>query len=85
MNIKATQPLAVFSNGGLTHITKISLRSVSDNLVDSVTFKYVLFTESDETVGEGEVSLDASNYGTWDASANGAYKIVCSRLGLELV
>jgi citrate lyase synthetase len=84
-DIKATKPLAVFNNGGLTRITKISLRSVSDNLVDSVTFKYVLFTDADETVGEGEVSLDASNYSTWDASARGAYQIVCGRLGLELV
>lgn len=80
---KATKPLAVFNNGGLTHITKINVRSIDDNLTDSVTFKFQLFTESDETVGEGEVSLDTSNYGTWDASADGAYTIVCNRLGLE--
>lgn len=85
MDIKAVKPLAVFINGKLGKITKISLRSVSDNLVDAVTFKYVLFTEADETVGEGEVGLDASNYAQWDASAIGAYKIVCNIVGLELV
>lgn len=85
MDIKAVEPLAVFHNGGLGELSKISLRSVSDNLVNAVTFKYVLFTEADETVGEGEVSLDASNYATWDASALGAYKIVCAALGLKLV
>jgi citrate lyase synthetase len=84
MDIKAVKPLAVFHNGGLGKITKISLRSVSDNLIDAVTFKYVVFTEADETVGEGEVSLDASNYTTWDASATGAYKIVCNAVGLEI-
>jgi hypothetical protein len=85
MVFKQVKPHAAFCNGKKVDITQINVVSVADNLVDAVTFRYTLNDEQGVFAGDGTFSLDETNYTEWDASAAGAYRLVCAGIGLELV
>jgi len=82
---KAITPVQCFNNGIKLEASKIIVESVRDNLYDHVIFKYTLFTENGQQAGESTVSLSGEYYSEWDASAAGAYMLVCDYVGLELI
>lgn len=85
MKFKQVKPYAAFCNGQSMIVEKVNVMSIADNLEDAVTFKYTLTDINEVFAGDGNVSLDESNYSTWDSSKDGAYSIVCQAIGLELV
>jgi hypothetical protein len=78
-------PVQCFNNGIKLEASKIIVESVRDNLYDHVIFKYTLLTENGQQAGESTVALTGEYYSEWDASADGAYQIVCDYIGLELI
>lgn len=85
MMLKQIKPAKAFCNGVCVTVENINVRSVDDNLVDAVTFRYTLATADGVWAGEGSHSLTPDTYSTWDATDRGAYEIVCAAIGLELV
>lgn len=85
MNFKQVKPYPCFVNGAPAVIENINLTSIEDNLENYVKFKYTLTTSDGAACGAGIYELDAETYPLWDASANGAYRLVCEGIGLELV
>ena len=84
-SVKVTSQIA-YVNGKQSVIEAINVQSVFDNLFDHVTFKYTLLDANGVQCGEGSFELKGEEaYKTWDASADGAYKIVIAGLGLEAV
>lgn len=81
-NIK---PMQCFCNGNAFIAEKIAIESVKDNLKNYVLFKYTLSDANGNFAGEGHYALDENTYGLWDASADGAYQLVCAGIGLELL
>lgn len=78
-------PIKCFCNG-MPHIaSKITIESVKDNLLDYVLFKYTLLNADDVFAGDGHFELSGADYPLWDSSADGAYAIVCTALGIELI
>lgn len=73
-----------FCNGQKLDIEGISVVSIADNLIDTVTFKYTLATKEGVFAGDGVCTLGPDSYNLWDASAKGAYSLVCKTIGLEL-
>jgi len=84
MQFKTIKPSSAFTSSGRVTVEKINLLSVSDNLVDKVTFKFTLADKEGAIACDGIFTLEGDKYGTWDASDRGAYTIVCEALGLEL-
>lgn len=84
MQFKTIKPSSAFTSSGRVTVEKINLLSVSDNLVDKVTFKFTLADKEGAIACDGIFTLEGDKYGTWDASDRGAYMIVCDALGLEL-
>ena len=64
-------------------IEQINIQSVYDNLVDYVEFKYFLM-DIDNNILVSGIFVLSDNYGDWDASLDGAYKIVCDALELTI-
>lgn len=85
MIFKDIKPASAFTSAGRVTVEKINLMSVSDNLVDKVTFKFTLADKDSSIVCDGAFTLEGDDYGTWDATDRGAYEIVCQALGLELL
>lgn len=85
MQYKAVAPHSAFCNGQKLDIEGISVVSIADNLVDTVSFKYTLVDRNGSFAGDGVCSLGPDTYTLWDASAAGAYRLVCETIGLELL
>lgn len=88
MLFKRVKPLDVFFAGQRSQVENVNVVSISDNLVDEVTFKYTVAmgdVGSEVFVGDGIITFSGDDYAKWDASALGAYKLVCAGVGLELV
>lgn len=84
MQFKTIKPSSAFTSSGRVTVEKINLLSVSDNLVDKVTFKFTLADKDGAIACDGVFTLEGNDYGKWDATDRGAYEIVCESLGLEL-
>jgi hypothetical protein len=87
MLYKRVLPLDTFYKGQRVQIENINVVSVADNLIDEVTLKYVVASGDvgfEQYVGEGAITVGADKYASWDASALGAYQIVCEAIGFEL-
>lgn len=82
-----TKPIkseTAFANGRRVKATAINVVSVRDNLFDHVIFEYTLFDENGAFAGASTFELKGEDaYKTWDASAEGAYRIVCQGIEVE--
>lgn len=79
-------PVTAYVNGRQMKATHFNVVSVSDNLFDKCVFKYTLFNEHGEWAGEAAYELSGvEQYSQWDASPDGAYKIVADGVGLEIL
>lgn len=86
--IKTVQikPQTAFANGQRVTATQFNVVSISDNLFDHVIFKYTLLDVNGTWAGESTYELKGvEQYQTWDATPAGAYKIVASGIGVEIV
>jgi hypothetical protein len=84
-SVKVTPQIA-YANGKQVTVEAINVQSVFDNLFDHVIFKYTLLDANCVQCGEGSYELRGEEfYTTWDASPEGAYKIVIAGLGLEVL
>lgn len=80
------EPAKAYVNGKQMIATQFNVKSLNDNLFDSVTFLYTLLDENGVWAGEACTSLEGrENYIKWDATASGAHKIVAEAIGLEIV
>ena len=80
------KPAKAYVNGKQMIATQFNVKSLNDNLYDEVTFLYTLLDENGVWAGEATHSLSGrENYLAWDATASGAYTIVASGIGLEIV
>jgi hypothetical protein len=84
MFFKDVEPVNAFCNGKQVTVEKVNVQSIYDNLFDEVKFKYTLADKDGVYAGEGAFILTPDRYKQWDASAEGAYQLVCAGIGLEL-
>jgi hypothetical protein len=85
MKVVTVKPAVAYANGKRMIATQLNVTSVQDNLFDHVIFKYTLFTELGEWAGEAAFDLIGSDYKKWDASPEGAYRLVAAGIGLEII
>jgi len=88
--MKQIQPIQIWVNGQLETGSWINAYIINDNLKDSATFYWAIFTA--ETAGlqlsQGNLLMEEPDYSTWDASADinlAAYEWICDQLGLTLI
>lgn len=80
------KPAKAYVNGKQMIATQFNVKSLNDNLYDSVTFLYTLLNENGVWAGEATTSLEGrENYTQWDATASGAFALVAIAIGLEIV
>jgi hypothetical protein len=84
------QPIQIWVNGSLQTGNFINAYIIHDNLLDSATFYWAIFTA--DTAGtqlaQGNLTIIEPDYGVWDSTNDinqAAYEWICSQLGLTLI
>jgi hypothetical protein len=88
--MKQIQPIQIWVNGSVQTGNYINAYIINDNLQDSATFYWAIF--SAETGGnklsEGNLTIVEPDYSVWDSTDDinlAAYQWICDQLGLTLI
>ena len=88
--MKSIQPVQIWNNGTLQTGNFINAYIIHDNLLDSATFYWAIFTA--DTAGtqlsQGNLTIAEPDYSVWDQTADineAAYQWICTQLGLTLI
>jgi hypothetical protein len=86
--MKQIQPVSIWYNGIMVNATIFNMTSISDNLSTSATFYYQLFTDINQTVAEGNLTMTGFDYEAYSTSPDSnayAYQWGATQLNLTLV
>jgi hypothetical protein len=86
--MKQIQPVSIWYNGSMIPATIFNLTSINDNLTDSATFYYQLFSADNLQLAQGNLTMSGANYTTYSSSTSSnefAYTWGANELKLTLV
>jgi len=86
--MKQIQPVTIWYNGIMVSATTYNMTSISDNLVNTATFYWQLFTTEKLQVAEGNLTMNDTDYITYSSSSDSntyAYQWGATQLNLTLV
>ena len=86
--MKQIQPVSLWYNGQMVLATIFNMNCSNDNLVDSASFYYVLYVDSNYQVANGQITMSGADYITYSTSPNAnefAYQWGATQLNLILV
>ena len=86
--MKEIQPVSIWYNGTMILATIINMVSINDNLVDTCTFYYQLFSASQLQLADGNLIMDGFDYEAYSTSPDSnayAYSWGATKLNLTLV
>jgi hypothetical protein len=88
--MKQILPVQIWNNGSVQIGNYINAYIIKDNLQNSATFYWAIFTaETDGTqLSQGNLTIVEPDYSVWDDTADinlAAYQWICDQLGLTLI
>jgi len=86
--MKQIQPVSIWYNGSMIAATIYNMVSISDNLSTSATFYWQLFSETNQQLAEGNLTMSGADYTTYSSSTSSndfAYQWGATQLNLTLV
>jgi hypothetical protein len=86
--MKQIQPVSIWYNGIMVQATIFNMISISDNLSTSATFYYQLFTDINQQVAEGNLTMTGFDYEAYSTSPDSnsyAYQWGATQLNLTIV
>jgi len=88
--MKQIQPIQIWINGQLQTGNWINAYIINDNLKDSATFYWAIFTAENEGIqlSHGNLTIVEPDYSVWDSTADinaAAYAWICDQLSLTLI
>ena len=90
--MKQIQPVSIWYNGSLINANIFNLYSINDNLTNSATFYFALFSGTLEELGsklaEGNLTMDGADYTTYSTSPDSnsfAYNWGATKLNLTII
>jgi hypothetical protein len=86
--MKQIDPVSIWYNGQVLQATTLNAYVISDNLEDTATFYYALFTQDEQNVSGGNLTISGQSYLDWNQSAdinNAAYTWIADQLSLTII
>ena len=88
--MKAIQPVQIWVNGSVQTGNFINAYIINDNLQDSATFYWAIFTSETAPIQltQGNLTISEPDYSVWDTTADinaAAYAWICDQLSLTLI
>jgi hypothetical protein len=88
--MKQIQPIQIWVSGQEQTGNCINAYIINDNLQDSATFYWAIFSSIADGIklSDGNLTISEPDYSVWDSTANinlAAYQWICDQLGLTLI
>ena len=86
--MKQIQPVSIWYNGIMVSATIFNMISISDDLSTSATFYYQLFTDINQQVAEGNLTMTGFDYEAYSTSPDSnayAYQWGATQLNLTII
>ena len=86
--MKQIQPVSIWYNGSMIAATLYNLVSINDNLTDSATFLYQLFSSDNMLLVDGNLTMSGADYTTYSSSPDSnsyAYSWGATQLNITLI
>lgn len=86
--MKEIQPVTIWYNGIMVSATLFNMTSISDNLIDTATFYWQLYTIEQIQIAQGNLSMIGADYTSYTTSSDSnayAYEWGAAQLNLTLV
>lgn len=86
--MKQIEPISIWYNGQMIAAILFNMTSTNDNLVDSATFNYALYVNTEFQVASGVLTMSGTDYSTYSSSTTAndyAYQWGATQLNLTLV
>jgi hypothetical protein len=86
--MKEIQPVSIWYNGIMVMATIFNMNSINDNLTSSATFYYQLFTDINQQVAEGNITMTEFDYEAYSTSPDSnayAYQWGATQLNLTII
>ena len=88
--MKKIQAIQIWVSGQLETGSWINAIIINDNLLNSATFYWSIYTAETggNKISEGNLTINEPDYSVWDNTADinlAAYQWICSQLGLTLI
>lgn len=86
--MKEIQPVSIWYNGSIIAATLYNLVSINDNLTDSATFLYQLFSSDNMLLVDGNLTMSGADYITYSTSPDSnsyAYQWGATQLNITLI
>jgi len=88
--MKQIIPIQIWVNGSVETGNWINAYIINDNLQDSATFYWAIFTAETEgtQLSQGNLTIVEPDYSVWDSTADinqAAYEWICDQLNLTLI
>jgi hypothetical protein len=85
--MKQIVPFTIWVNGQQQTATLFNLIIINDNLTNSATFYWQLFSSTDVKLADGNLTISEPDYDVWGSSADinlAAYQWAASQLNITL-
>lgn len=86
--MKQIQPVSIWYNGSIIAATLFNMSSISDNLADSATFYYQLYSSDNLQLAAGNLTMSGADYATYSSSLDSndyAYTWGATQLNITLI
>jgi hypothetical protein len=86
--MKEIQPISIWYNGSMIAATIYNLVSINDNLTDSATFLYQLFSSDNLLLVDGNLTMSGFDYQAYSTSPDSnsyAYQWGATQLNITLI
>jgi hypothetical protein len=86
--MKEIQPVSIWYNGSMIAATIFNMASTSDNLIDSASFYYQLFSADNIPLAGGSLTMTGADYTTYSTSTSSndyAYSWGAGQLNIILI
>jgi hypothetical protein len=86
--MKQIQPVSIWYNGTMIAATIFNMNSINDNLTDSATFYYQLFSSENLQLAQGNLTMTGFDYEAYSTSPDSnsyAYQWGATQLNITLI
>jgi hypothetical protein len=86
--MKQIQPVSIWYNGSMIAATLFNMISISDNLTDSATFYYQLYSSDNLQLAQGNLTMSGFDYEAYSSSPDSnsyAYSWGATQLNITLI
>lgn len=82
--MKKIQPLNIWQSGKTVIANFLKINISSDNLIDTAYLNYFLYSELENEIFTGTITIEGTDYKEWDGSIDSTYNWAANKFNVQL-